>query len=77
MVRRVTGALVRVGSGELDPETCAALIDADAARLARLPGGAPQPAEWTAPPSGLFLERVLYPGDPPLPPLAVPVVAVP
>ena len=33
-------------------------------------------AEWTAPPSGLFLERVLYPGDPPLGPV-VPVVPVP
>jgi tRNA pseudouridine38-40 synthase len=30
---------------------------------------APDPARWTAPPSGLFLERVLYPGDPPLGPL--------
>ena len=27
-------------------------------------------AEWTAPPSGLFLERVIYAGDPPLPALA-------
>jgi tRNA pseudouridine38-40 synthase len=76
MVRRVTGALVRVGVGELDLETCAALIDADAPRLARVPGGAPQPAEWTAPPSGLFLERVLYAGDPALAPLDAAVVTV-
>jgi hypothetical protein len=34
-----------------------------------------RPAEHTAPPSGLFLERVIYPGDPPLAPLA-PAVAV-
>ena len=35
------------------------------------------PAEWTAPPSGLFLERVLYEGDPPLGAIAptVPVAA--
>jgi len=26
------------------------------------------PAAWTAPPSGLFLERVLYPGDAGAPP---------
>jgi len=37
--------------------------------------GAGKPAEWTAPPSGLFLERVLYEGDAPLPAVspAVPV----
>ena len=80
MVRRVTGALVRAGAGELDLDAFAALLDADsgAARLAA-PGRRPlRPAEWTAPPSGLFLERVLYPGDPPLPPLAStpPVVTV-
>jgi tRNA pseudouridine38-40 synthase len=33
-------------------------------------GSAELPAEWTAPPSGLFLERVIYPGDPPLAPIA-------
>jgi tRNA pseudouridine38-40 synthase len=81
MVRRVTGALVRAGAGELDLETFAALLDADPPRLARLAGSggpAARPAEWTAPPSGLFLERVLYAGDPPLPPLAAtpPVIAV-
>jgi tRNA pseudouridine38-40 synthase len=39
------------------------------------PGGEGLPAEWTAPPSGLFLERVIYPGDPPLAPL-VPAIPV-
>jgi tRNA pseudouridine38-40 synthase len=79
MVRRLTGALVRVGAGELDLETFAALLAADPARLSRPGRRPPQPAEWTAPPSGLFLERVLYAGDPPLPPLAEtpPVVTVP
>jgi tRNA pseudouridine38-40 synthase len=94
MVRRLTGALVRVGAGELSLQRFAALLDrpevggggAVAAATASAAGGgdaagaaaaADQPAEWTAPPSGLFLERVLYAGDPPLPPLApaVPVVA--
>jgi tRNA pseudouridine38-40 synthase len=72
MVRRLTGALVRVGAGELP-------VGAFARHLA---GAVPRrgeelPAQWTAPPSGLFLERVLYPGDPPLGALepAVPVPA--
>jgi tRNA pseudouridine38-40 synthase len=69
MVRRLAGALVAVGAGELGPGGFERLLAAD-------PGAAPfQPAERTAPPSGLFLERVLYPGDPPLGPL-VPAVPV-
>src|SRR6185295_10904876 len=69
MVRRVVGALVRVGAGELDRRELADLIDGRAGR------GRDLPAAWTAPPSGLFLERVIYPGDPPLAPVtpAVPV----
>jgi tRNA pseudouridine38-40 synthase len=72
MVRRVVGTLVQVGAGELDVPGFAALLGGTAPR-----SGRGLPAEWTAPPSGLFLERVLYPGDPPLPPLepAVPVPA--
>jgi tRNA pseudouridine38-40 synthase len=61
MVRRVVGTLVRVGGGELEPRDVAALIRGGEQALAR-----GNPAEWTAPPSGLFLERVLYPGDSPL-----------
>ncbi|HEV8631755.1 MAG TPA: tRNA pseudouridine(38-40) synthase TruA [Thermoanaerobaculia bacterium] len=62
MVRRLVGALVRVGWGEQPVEMVRALLagEAGAAGLA--------PAEWTAPPSGLFLERVLYAGEPPLSP---------
>jgi tRNA pseudouridine38-40 synthase len=74
MVRRLTGALVKVGAGELDLARFGSLL------AARPPArGEEQPAEWTAPPSGLFLERVLYPGDPPLAPPApaVPVAAEP
>jgi tRNA pseudouridine38-40 synthase len=63
MVRRLTGALVKAGAGELDLEGLAGL-------LAARPGLVLQPAEWTAPPSGLFLERVLYAGDGELAPLA-------
>jgi len=55
MVRRLTGALVEVGRGNLTPD--------DFQKLLR--GHSREPAAWTAPPSGLFLERVLYPGDPP------------
>jgi tRNA pseudouridine38-40 synthase len=63
MVRRLTGALVAVGTGEIDPEGFRRLIEGDA----RPRGSRPfTPAEHTAPPSGLFLERVLYDGDPPL-----------
>lgn len=61
MVRRLVGALVEVGAGELAAAQLAALIDA--------PAGAHRafrPAEHTAPPSGLFLERVIYEGDAPL-----------
>jgi tRNA pseudouridine38-40 synthase len=60
MVRRVAGALVEVGSGAFGVEDFAALVA----------GRGKAHAEWTAPPSGLFLERVVYPGDPPLGPLA-------
>ncbi|HUP42530.1 MAG TPA: tRNA pseudouridine(38-40) synthase TruA [Thermoanaerobaculia bacterium] len=74
MVRRLVGALVRVGAGELGEDELAALLGG-----AELPAGRGAPAEWTAPPSGLFLERVLYPGDPALGPLqpATPVVPEP
>ena len=55
MVRRVVGALVEVGRGRLAPERFGALLE----RYSN------EPAAWTAPPSGLFLERVLYEGEPP------------
>jgi tRNA pseudouridine38-40 synthase len=71
MVRRVVGTLVKLGAGELDVASFERLLAGEAPR-----SGGGLPAEWTAPPSGLFLERVLYPGDPPLPPLA-PAVPVP
>ena len=54
MVRRVVGALVKLGSGEITAEDFARLLE-----------GKTDPkldvAAWTAPASGLFLDRVVYP----------------
>jgi len=61
MIRRLVGTLVEVGAGRLTPSDVVALLDAEATV-----SDAASPALHTAPPSGLFLERVLYPGDPPL-----------
>ena len=53
MVRRIVGVLVEIGRGGLPPEAVATfLTDTSAA-----------PAQLTAPPSGLFLERVYYQND--------------
>jgi tRNA pseudouridine38-40 synthase len=65
MVRRLVGTLVQVGAGRLHPDAFAALLDP-----ATAPPGEADPAQWTAPPSGLFLERVRYRGDLPLAPIA-------
>ena len=70
MVRRLTGALVEVGAGALAPEDFAALVGGE-----ELPPEKGIPSEWIAPPSGLFLERVRYPGDPELGPLQ-PAIAI-
>lgn len=61
MVRRVVGALVEVGAGALSGDDFAALLTRAPVRF--------DPAAATAPPSGLFLERVLYPQEAPLAPL--------
>jgi tRNA pseudouridine38-40 synthase len=50
MVRRIVGVLVECGRGALDPREVAKLLSSDSDLPARL----------TAPPSGLFLERVFY-----------------
>ena len=70
MVRRVVGALVKVGAGEWSEETIRRLVEGDASAA---PEGT---AKGTAPPSGLFLEKVRYSGDPALP-AAKAVVRVP
>lgn len=70
MVRRLVGALVEIGTGELPVPELSAWIEGPSPSEARA-----RVAEWTAPASGLFLERVRYEGDPPLgalvPPIAV------
>jgi tRNA pseudouridine38-40 synthase len=53
MVRRMVGVLVEIGRGDMP---------ADAIRTI-LTEGSSAPARLTAPPSGLFLEKVLYDGD--------------
>jgi tRNA pseudouridine38-40 synthase len=64
MVRRLVGTLVEVGAGRLADDDLHALLDPR-----RSPPTERSPARFTAPPSGLFLERVLYPGEQPLEPL--------
>jgi tRNA pseudouridine38-40 synthase len=54
LVRRVVGVLVEVGRGKLSPGEVQQFLNARSDK----------PAKWTAPPSGLFLERVYYRGDP-------------
>jgi tRNA pseudouridine38-40 synthase len=53
MVRRIVGVLVEIGRGALDPTDAAAFVA----------GASAVPATLTAPPSGLFLERVYYKGE--------------
>jgi tRNA pseudouridine38-40 synthase len=53
MVRRVVGVLVEIGRGGLEAEAAALMMGDDPAT----------PAKLTAPPSGLFLERVYYGND--------------
>jgi tRNA pseudouridine38-40 synthase len=55
MVRRIVGALVELGRGNLPQAGMQKLLE----------GYSNEPAAWTAPPSGLFLERVLYKGEQP------------
>ncbi|MGH9869948.1 MAG: tRNA pseudouridine(38-40) synthase TruA [Candidatus Polarisedimenticolia bacterium] len=59
MVRRIVGVLVKVGAGELPAAQTGVWLEA-AAEKEQGEGM----AAWTAPPSGLFLERVIYPGEP-------------
>ena len=53
MVRRIVGVLVEIGRGGLEPKAAAQFLTA----------ASKMPARLTAPPSGLFLERVLYEDD--------------
>ncbi|MDD5723867.1 MAG: tRNA pseudouridine(38-40) synthase TruA [Syntrophales bacterium] len=53
MVRRIVGVLVEVGRGALSSQDVEGMLH----------GPSDLPARLTAPPSGLFLEQVLYEGD--------------
>ncbi len=53
MVRQIVGVLVEAGRGKLSSEDIAAMFRTESTA----------PAKLTAPPSGLFLEAVLYKGD--------------
>jgi tRNA pseudouridine38-40 synthase len=53
MVRRMVGVLVEIGRGGMPPDAIRTM----------LAEGSSAPARLTAPPSGLFLERVYYEGD--------------
>jgi tRNA pseudouridine38-40 synthase len=55
MVRRIVGTLVELGRGNLQQAGMQRLLESYSN----------EPAAWTAPPSGLFLERVLYKGESP------------
>ncbi len=51
MVRNITGTLVEVGRGKIGPETVRNILESKERRL----------AGPTAPPHGLFLEKIFYP----------------
>ena len=53
MVRRITGILIELGRGNIDEQQIRTYFE----HLHQ------EPARFTAPPSGLFLEKVYYPGD--------------
>jgi len=54
MVRRVVGALVKLGLGEITADDFSGLLESR-------PNPKLDVAAWTAPASGLFLDRVIYP----------------
>ncbi len=53
MVRRIAGVLVEVGRGKMDAGQVRTFMEQASA----------EPARFTAPPAGLFLERVYYAGE--------------
>jgi tRNA pseudouridine38-40 synthase len=68
MVRRMVGVLAAVGRGDLGAGDAARLLDENG-------GDKAAPAALAAPAAGLFLERVIYKGESPAPPLA-PVIPI-
>ena len=67
MVRRVVGALVELGRGGISQEVFATLLDPERTRHTH---AGFKVAAHTAPPSGLFLERVMYDRSERLAPIA-------
>lgn len=67
MVRRIVGTLVEVGRGRVGVKDFKKLVEAGVSKT-----GGPDfnVAAFTAPPSGLFLERVVYDQNETLPPIA-------
>ncbi|PYV42749.1 MAG: tRNA pseudouridine(38-40) synthase TruA [Acidobacteria bacterium] len=65
MVRRLVGVLAQVGAEKIKMDRVEDFLKSHSTEV----------GQWTAPASGLFLERVVYPGDSP-PKLFRPVVAV-
>jgi len=57
MVRRIVGVLVKIGKGEITLEQFGRLLEGQA-------GDGMDIAAWTAPASGLFLEKIDYPAGP-------------
>jgi len=53
MVRRITGVLVHAGKGKLTIKEIQGFMDQFSER----------PSQLSAPPSGLYLQRVYYPGE--------------
>lgn len=52
-VRRMVGVLVEIGRGKMTEKNLKTLLETESK----------EPAKYTAPPSGLFLEQILYQGD--------------
>jgi tRNA pseudouridine38-40 synthase len=67
MVRRIVGTLVEVGRGHVGVKDFKKLVEAGGSKTARVDFNV---AAFTAPPSGLFLERVIYDQNDELPPIA-------
>jgi tRNA pseudouridine38-40 synthase len=65
-VRRMVGVLVEIGRGKLTTDDLKYFLEHKS----------PTPAKYTAPPSGLFLERVLYEGEKSVPELQ-PLIKIP
>lgn len=66
MVRRIVGVVAEIGRGKMNEENLAYFLE----------NKSNEPAKYTAPPSGLFLEQVLYKGDKPNKELKPPLISV-